>query len=119
VAPGASKSDEFPVPTGSTLRVTDLVLNNPQGDFGTMTLSQVPPGGGTPVTLIQVALENFRDNDYHFQTPITVPGDGSFQMTVTCRTVGTPPDGTPPAAACNDALVFSGTLVAPAPPPAP
>ncbi|WP_421734256.1 hypothetical protein [Cellulomonas sp.] len=118
--PGTSASaDDFVVPAGSTLRLTDLVLSNPQGDFGRLVLSQTPAGSSDAVVLFDVALENFRDNDFHFQTPIVLPTGTALTMTVQCRLPGTPQNLTPPPGQCDDALVFSGTLATPAPAPAP
>lgn len=110
-------AEPFVVPAGSTLRLTDLVLNNPQGDFGRMVLSQTPSGSTDAVVLFEVALENFRDNDFHFQTPIVLPAGTTLTMSVQCRQPGTPPNLTPPPDACDDALVFSGTLATPVPGP--
>lgn len=110
--------ESFVVPDGSTLRLTDLVLSNPQGDFGRLVLAQRPPGG-TEVVLLDVALENFRDNDFHFQTPIVLPAGSRLTMSVLCRQPGTPLNLVPPPTECDDALVFSGTLATPVPPPEP
>jgi hypothetical protein len=120
-APSTSFADATPfiVPAGSTLRLTDLVLNNPQGDFGRLVLSQTPQGASDAVVLFDVALENFRDNDFHFQTPILLPAGTALTMSVQCRQPGTPPNLTPPPALCDDALLFSGTLATPVAPPAP
>lgn len=112
------EADPFVVPAGGTFRLTDLVLNNPQGDFGRLVLTQTPPDGD-PVVLFDVALENFRDNDFHFQTPIVLASGTELTMSVLCRTPGVPQNQTPPPTECDDALVFSGQLAAPAPPPAP
>lgn len=91
-------------PPGRTFRLTDLVLNNPQGDFGRLLLTQTP-AGGDPVVLFDVALENFRDNDFHFQTPIVLPAGTALTMSVLCRAPGVR-EQTPPPTQCDDALVF-------------
>lgn len=111
-------ADPFVVPEGGSFRLTDLVLSNPQGDFGRLVITQTPPGG-TSVVLLDVALENFRDNDFHFQTPIVLPAGAELTMGVVCRAAGAPPNQTPPPSQCDDALVFSGQLAMPVPPPAP
>jgi hypothetical protein len=65
-----------------TLSVTDLVLQNPQGDAGTLT---VTVNGG--VTFV-FGLGNFRDLDEHFIAPITLrPGD-NLAITVECKNPG-------------------------------
>lgn len=76
------------------LSVTDLVLQNPAGDKGTLTVSRA----GT--VLITLRLENFRDYDLHFVTPITVPAGQSLTMSVNCQNTG----GT----ACTPAALISG-----------
>jgi len=108
--------DPFVVPAGSTLHLTDLVLSNPQGDFGRLVLSQTADGGAT-IVLFDVALENFRDNDFHFQTPFVLAEGTALTMSVQCRQPGTPPNLTPPPTRCDDALLFSGTLATPNPAP--
>ncbi|ADG75145.1 conserved hypothetical protein [Cellulomonas flavigena DSM 20109] len=111
--------EDFVVPAGSTLRLTDLVLSNPQGDFGRLVLAQTPEGSSDEVVLLDVALENFRDNDFHFQTPIVLPAGTRLTMSVLCRQPGAPLNLVPPPTECDDALVFSGTLATPVPTPAP
>ena len=62
--------ESFVVPEGQTLLVTDLILENPAGNAGTLRISR----GDTP--LLEVRLDNFRDLDYHFVSPIVFgPGD--------------------------------------------
>src|SRR2546430_1985218 len=53
----------FTVPKGRTLQVTDLLVENSAGDAGNLTLAL----NGTPV--MQWAMANFRDLDYHWITP--------------------------------------------------
>jgi hypothetical protein len=78
----------------TTLFVTDLVFSNPNGKSGTLTLST-----GSEV-LYQLNLENFRDLDFHFVTPIVVvPGD-SLSLALTCTS-------DPP---CDPSVFFSGYL---------
>ena len=52
------------VPDGQRLLITDLILENPEGDSGRLVISR----GET--TLLEVRLDNFRDLDYHFVSPI-------------------------------------------------
>lgn len=97
----------FPVPDGSTFRLTDFVVGNPQGDFGLATVS----AGGKP--LFQMALENFRDLDYHFVSPIVVDSDQQVTLDVTCNRPGRPPAVTPEPTTCNVLLYLGGTMVRP------
>lgn len=93
-----------PVPEKRTMSVTDLVLSNPQGDFGRV---EVAFAGRT---LFDIALENFRDIDYHFVAPIDVPQGQGLTMTVTCRKPGVPPEDTRPTDECDTSLYYGGTV---------
>ncbi|MBS2964020.1 hypothetical protein KGA66_13265 [Actinocrinis puniceicyclus] len=76
--------------------VTDLVLQNPNGDTGSLTITR---GGNT---LISTRMENFRDYDLHFVTAITVGAGQSLNISVNCDK----PGGT--AASCTPAVLVSG-----------
>jgi hypothetical protein len=79
------------------------VVQNPQGDAGTLVVSS------QDAPVLRLALENFRDSDYHFVTPIVVPGGGEITMTVDCRQVGKPVKAPTPAR-CEESLLLGGTL---------
>lgn len=68
--------------THQAYTVTDLVLQNPNGDTGALTITR----GGS--TLISTRLENFRDYDLHFVTAITVGSGQSLNVSVTCDKPG-------------------------------
>ena len=86
--------ESYSVPDGSTLLITDLILENPEGNSGTMSISR----GDTP--LLEVRLDNFRDLDYHFVSPIVFgPGD-DLVLRATCSG----------AAPCSPAVYFVGSL---------
>jgi hypothetical protein len=104
-AKATTKSSSYVVPAGKKLNLTDLVLQNPQGDFGKLTLTQ-----GTK-TLLVVALENFRDLDYHFVSPIVAPAGTRLQLTTQCNSVGRPPDQTPVPTQCDTAVLLGGSLI--------
>ncbi|MBN8882780.1 hypothetical protein EDD28_2219 [Salana multivorans] len=106
---GGSDADSYVVPSGQTLRVYSLLFNNPQGDFGTVTLSVLSDAGLEVVT--ELGLENFRDSDFHFQTPIVVPGDAQLRFSLSCRQPGTPFGQTPPPTTCAQGVSFGGNLV--------
>jgi hypothetical protein len=103
VAPNTTVVVPYNQPAGQTFLLTDMVLENPQGDTGTVTIRR---GGTAAGTLFQVALNNFRDLDYHFVAPVTVRPDAAsqLQMVIQCATPGSP------ATACNPAVTFSGVL---------
>jgi biotin carboxyl carrier protein len=108
-AKGSTAADSFAVPKGQTLSLTDLVLENSQGDEGLMRVTV----DGTDI-LVQ-ALESFRTTDYHFVTPFVAPAGSRVVMTVDCRRVGAPPGVTPAPSTCSNALTFGGPLTQPAP----
>ena len=56
-----------------------MVFQNPGGEHGTVQLQR----DGT--TLLVENLDNFRDLDYHFVTPITATANQVVQMSVQCQ----------------------------------
>ncbi|WP_031003583.1 hypothetical protein [Streptomyces sp. NRRL F-5727] len=104
VGGGSSSGTALSVPDGQAFRLTDIVVQNPQGDAGTVV---VTVGEGSRV--LSLALENFRDSDYHFVTPILVPAGGQVTMTVTCRKVGRPVNAPAPSR-CAESLFLGGTM---------
>lgn len=79
-----------------SISVTDLVLQNPAADKGLLKIT----GGGK--TLITTRLEDFRDYDLHFVTPITVAAGQKLSMTVTCANSG--------GKQCTPAVFVSGLV---------
>jgi hypothetical protein len=79
-------------PTG-TLLVTDLVFSNPGGAEGALVVLR----DATP--LLQLRLENFRDYDLHFVTPIVIAEGQSLNLSLTCA-----------SDPCNPAVFYSGYL---------
>ncbi|MGW1782663.1 COG1470 family protein [Streptomyces sp. NPDC002143] len=103
VGGGSTADSVYRVPAGQVFDLTDLVVQNPQGDSGTVVIA-----AGSR-TLLTLALQNFRDQDYHFVTPIAVPAGGRITMTVTCSEVGRPVGGPTPAQ-CDESVLVGGTL---------
>ncbi len=62
---------------GRTLNITDLVFSNPDGSTGALRLQRAGQD------LMVLRLENFRDLDFHFVTPIVV-GDGQ-KLSLVCE----------------------------------
>ena len=89
----------FTVPSGKTLRVTDIVLQNPAANTGTLRVKR-----GDQV-LLEVGLENFRSQDFHFVTPITFSGDQKLVLEAQCT--GATAGGT---AGCTPSALFSALL---------
>ncbi|HEU5334181.1 MAG TPA: hypothetical protein VFU73_15480 [Actinocrinis sp.] len=65
-----------------TYTVTDLILQNPAGDAGTLNITRAGKA------LITTRMENYRDYDLHFVTPITVSPGQSLTIAVTCTKAG-------------------------------
>ena len=102
-AGGARGSQAYTVPAKKVFFVTDLVLANFQGDVGVLTVRF----GDQTITTI--ALETFRNQDYHWVTPIEVPAGATVSVDVTCATPGTPATGKQ-AGDCAEVLNVSGEL---------
>ncbi|WUH92728.1 hypothetical protein OG900_23205 [Streptomyces sp. NBC_00433] len=101
---GGTGSASYPVPPGKTLRMTDLLLENPQGDSGTLTISV----GGR--TVLAPALENFRDLDFHWASAILAAEGQKVTITVSCRRPGTPAGAAAAPTQCAAAALLNGTL---------
>ena len=78
------------------LSLTDIVLQNPQGDVGRITLSR----NGS--VLLDFSLANFGVQDLHYISPVVFNANDSVVLTVTCTTPG------PNAPECVDAASLGG-----------
>jgi hypothetical protein len=109
--PDPGEFDAFKVPDGvipadKTLVITDIIMQNPRGDAGTLVIKR-----GDAV-LLEVGLANFRDLDYHFLEPWTFSPDAALSVEVSCQLPGPPEPGT---GKCRPSVSFSGRLSGPAP----
>jgi hypothetical protein len=86
----------YQVPEGKTLQVTDIVLQNPASNTGTLQVQR----SGT--ALLIVALDNFRDLDYHFVAPLLFKAGERLELNATCRTPNPP---------CTPGFYWAGFLV--------
>ncbi|MFB8176959.1 hydrolytic protein [Streptomyces sp. NPDC055966] len=102
-AGGGNKTGTYVVPKGKIFGITDIVVANFQGDEGLLTITF----GDRKITTI--ALETFRNQDYHWVTPIKIPADATVTMNVNCAKPGTPATGQQ-AAQCHEVLNVSGVL---------
>lgn len=102
--PGQSGTNAYTVPDGKVLRVTDMLLSNFQGDEGRITIKL---GDRTIAT---IALETFRNQDYHWVTPIDVDEKATASVSATCTKTGVPPSGAP-APNCTELVTVNGFLV--------
>ncbi|GAA3653547.1 hydrolytic protein [Streptomyces chitinivorans] len=100
---GQTRTGTYRVPAGSVFGITDIVVANFQGDEGTLTITF----GDRKITTI--ALETFRNQDYHWVTPIEIPENETVTVEVTCEKPGTPATGRR-ARGCHEVLNVSGVL---------
>lgn len=78
-APGGGVStDSFTVQPGEAYEMTDIILQNPDGNEGTV---QVTRGSDT---LLVMSLANFRDLDYHFVTPAVFQEGEQLVLSLEC-----------------------------------
>jgi len=89
----------FTVPSGRTLRITDIVLQNPGSNTGILRVRR-----GDQV-LIEVGLENFRSQDFHFVTPITFTSEQKLVLEAQCT--GAAAGG---AGGCTPSAFFSALM---------
>jgi hypothetical protein len=98
-APGEVEEEEFaPDGENQVLWVTDLLLQNPSGDTGTLRIQR----GDT--TLLTFGLQNFRDQDYHFIQPAQFTSEDPVVVEVTCRNEAG-------AGPCTPAVYLGGQVV--------
>ncbi|WP_330236988.1 COG1470 family protein [Streptomyces sp. NBC_00566] len=102
-AAGADKTGTYKVPEGKVFGITDIVVANFQGDEGVLTINF----GERKITTI--ALETFRNQDYHWVTPIRIAANDTVTAQVTCAKPGTPATGRR-AQECHEVLNVSGVL---------
>lgn len=87
----------------STLWISDLLLQNPAGDTGTLRIQR-----GDDVLMV-FGLENFRDLDYHFIQPVSFTNDAPVVVSVDCRN---------PTEPCTPSVYFAGRSIKQAKPAA-
>jgi hypothetical protein len=88
-----SGADSLTFSPSGTLFVTDLVFSNPSGAEGALVLLR------NSSELLRLRLENFRDYDLHFVTPIVIAAGDSLNLSRSC-TSGT----------CDATVFWSGYL---------
>ncbi len=76
----------------STFYMTDLVFANPNGRAGTLQLLR------DGFVLVTLRLENFRDLDFHYVTPIVIQKGQTLSFTASCTSSG----------ACDPSVYYSG-----------
>ena len=101
VPQGQTASNQFTVPAGKKLRVTDIIVQNPNTDQGTLIVS-VNGNGLLNYNLSQM----FADVDQAFVTPVELQSGQQLTISVTCDGVGNLA-----ANACQPNVFVSGVLV--------
>ena len=89
----------YTVPDGKVFSLTDIFLQNPQGDSGLLRIQR----GKT--TILSLRLENFRDLDYHFVSPLVFNSGQILTLAVDCKNPASPPAA---PASCTPAATFNG-----------
>ncbi len=77
-----------------TLFLTDFLFSNPNGRQGAIVVLR------NDTQLMRLRLENFRDYDVHFVTPIVIGVGDQLRLSLVCE----------PAANCDPAVLYSGYL---------
>lgn len=98
-----TESDQAPVAVldpRRTVSVTDLLLQNPDGDAGTIAVLR------DGAVVYEARLENFRDLDLHLVAPVVVEPGGELGLQVTCANPD--PAGRVDAVPCSPALTVAG-----------
>lgn len=98
---GKTATVGYKLTSNQTLDVSDVLLENPAGNNGTMNIQS----GGSP--LFEFALADFRDLDYHFVQPLVFTARRPLVIVVACASG---------AVKCTPALSFSGTIITVTPP---
>lgn len=96
---------EYVPPEGRTLVISDLFLQNPRGDVGTLRI--VRDVAGEQTVLTEHGLANFRDLDFHWLQPWRIRPGEKLILAVSCQN---PPE--PGRGACTPSASFSGHLEA-------
>jgi hypothetical protein len=78
VPKGSTQSQSRQTPANFTFFMTDIVLQNPDGNIGRITIER----DGT--TLLTSALENLRDLDFHFVAPYEFDAGHAVTIQVSC-----------------------------------
>jgi hypothetical protein len=89
------------VPDGGGLSVTDLVFENPSGRTGSLQLVRFDSQKNKNQTLLTLRLENFRDLDFHFVTPVIFKPNDKLQLA--CGS-----DAVPDGSSCDASVYYSG-----------
>ncbi|MDA8396947.1 MAG: hypothetical protein M0Z29_03695 [Actinomycetota bacterium] len=103
--PGSSNSTSYVIPAGSTLSLTDLVVENLAGGVGYVRIEQYVASSSTTRPLFIFDLLSLTSQSFSFKTPAVLNAGDKFILQVQCG-----PDQT----ACDVATYFAGGMNQPA-----
>jgi hypothetical protein len=104
-APGSAATSAAPaVASGSTLQITDVVIENISGSAGTAHVERVLPNNAGTQDLLVENLGTLTDQEYRFNTPVIFTHGQVLQLRVDCN------GG---QSACNVSMYFTGPLTQP------
>ncbi|WBQ06504.1 COG1470 family protein [Kribbella sp. CA-293567] len=98
VTDGSFQEFSYQAPPKKTVKISDLVLQNPRGDSGVLRILI-----GKDI-LLETGLGNFRDLDYHYLEPLFASAGKPIVVAVNCTAPGTGSDR------CTPSVTFSGQL---------
>ncbi|MFM2079075.1 MAG: hypothetical protein RJA49_2965 [Actinomycetota bacterium] len=98
---GQTNANQYQVPAGKTLQVTDILVQNPQGDQGTLVISK-----NANALVTYNLTTTLSDTGLPLVTPLEFQSGEQLVVTVTCDGVG---DLT--GNACNPNVLISGVLI--------
>ncbi|MEI8241300.1 MAG: hypothetical protein WCI22_17955, partial [Actinomycetota bacterium] len=101
VKQGQSGTSQYTVPAGKKLRLTDLIIQNPQLDQGTLVIAR-----GKSALFTYSLTNMFNDVDRPLVTPLELASGEQLVVTVACMGVG---DQT--ATSCAPKVLLSGLLL--------
>jgi hypothetical protein len=102
-APGSTQSASGgSVGTGTTIQISDLVVENVSGSAGTARVERIA-NGQTQVLLVE-NLANLNGQQYHFNTPIMFTHTQQLVLSVDCQ---------PNQTACSVNLFYTGPITEP------
>lgn len=103
-APGSTaKSSTGLIPSGTTLNISDLILQNVSGSSGTARVERVLAGGGVQDLLV-VNLGTLTNQEFTFDSPMQFTHDQQLQLRVDCQGNQT---------ACDVGMYYSGPQTQP------
>jgi type II secretory pathway component PulM len=104
-APGSTATTAtIQIPAGTTLTITNLVLQNISGSGGTARIERLVPNQPAESLLVE-NLNNLTDQEYNFNTPMVFSHDEQLALQVNCSGDQT---------ACDVGVYYTGPITQPA-----